>query len=174
MNINYNQMDMNDESSMDQQYMMGTLYDDESPDIIVITNPKPFKDNPWKILRFFFQNEQKPFQFPSSDHFQPLNNITTRFGADQLEDRILTDHQRTLSDGNFNSLGSQELPLRKYLTVELSQNSDLIASPGTAHRLTFDITNNFMVRVKHYLYLNSQPLRGRIYPVNQQFPPNVA
>lgn len=54
---------------------------------------------------------------------------------------------------------NEEFFERKKMLLEISPNSNLIATPGTTHRVIFDVSNNCILPVKYTIQAKSSPLR---------------
>ncbi|KAJ8688660.1 hypothetical protein QAD02_024455 [Eretmocerus hayati] len=80
------------------------------------------------------------------------DNITLRMSANSIQERIF-DHQTSTID--LSRLNNDELPMKKYLTVEINPNTRLIANPGEIREVIFDITNDRDIPVNHYCEVES-------------------
>ncbi|XP_058803771.1 uncharacterized protein LOC131671401 [Phymastichus coffea] len=104
------------------------------------------------------QERQRPFRFPKNDmSVLDPRNISIRLNTDQIEDRMIDREAIELDD--FTRYLNDELPIKKYLIVELSPSTSLIANPNTIHRVTFDITNNHVITLPHYIEARSTTFR---------------
>ena len=80
-----------------------------------------------------------------------------RMDTEEIEDRSI-DRQATELEDLSRSL-NEELPIKRSLIVDVNPNTNLIANPGTIHRINFDITNSHVLIIRHYFAFRSTPLR---------------
>jgi hypothetical protein len=98
-------------------------------------------------------------KFPKvKDNFKIMdisNNATMQFDDIHSENRMLDRGSFEIDD--LRSI-NDELPIKKNLIVDINPNTNLIANPGSNHLVTFDITNNHILTVRHYFTPRSSPL----------------
>ncbi|XP_011505685.1 PREDICTED: uncharacterized protein LOC105368376 [Ceratosolen solmsi marchali] len=105
------------------------------------------------------QIEPISFKFPETndDKIMNISNGTMQFNTAHTENRMIDRGSFEIDDLNRSS--NDELPIKKHLIIDINPNTNLIASPGTNHLVTFDITNNHVLTVRHYFTPRSSPLR---------------
>ncbi|KAJ8664553.1 hypothetical protein QAD02_006215 [Eretmocerus hayati] len=104
----------------------------------------------------YYQDSEESQEIPSESAVSNVesynDNITLRMSANSIQERIF-DHQ--ISTIDLSRLNNDELPMKKYLTVEINPNTRLIANPGEIREIIFDITNDRDIPVNHYCEVES-------------------
>ncbi|XP_034196372.2 uncharacterized protein LOC117611954 [Osmia lignaria lignaria] len=140
------------------------------------TIPKKFDNGDQLFEKMFSTEEQEKIRARSSidavdnldiDNSEPLkaNNI------DISVRKIETLDNDELSEELVNYANQNTIEEKKML-IEVNRNSNLLVTPGTIHRIVFDVMNNcvlpvryaFQVKSTPFKLYNVQPLYAWIYP----------
>lgn len=105
------------------------------------------------------QDQQQKIQ-PRSSEIASLNeDIDTNDMKLSTRDNVLMqDNDQDFSAQFAQNIGDSSLERRKIM-LEINVKSNLIAAPGTTHRVLFDVTNNCVLPVRYAIRARSSPFR---------------
>lgn len=112
-----------------------------------------------KINKIFTVQDQQQKIQPRSSEIASLNeDIDTNDMKLSTRDNVLMqDNDQDFSAQFAENIGDS-LERRKIL-LEINVKSNLIATPGTTHRVLFDVTNNCILPVRYAIRARSSPFR---------------
>ncbi|CAL1673937.1 unnamed protein product [Lasius platythorax] len=108
--------------------------------------------------KIFALDQQQKIQ-PRSSEIASLNeDIDTNDMKLSTRDNVLMDNDQDFSAQFAQNIGDSSLERRKIM-LEINVKSNLIAAPGTTHRVLFDVTNNCVLPVRYAIRARSSPFR---------------
>lgn len=106
------------------------------------------------------QDEEQKIQ-PRSSEIASLNKDIEMNDIKSTRNNILMQIQD--NDQDFSAQFAQNIGdisfERQKILLDVNVKSNLIAAPGTTHRVLFDLTNNCMLLVKYAIQARSSPFR---------------
>jgi len=115
----------------------------------------------YKINKIFIvQEQQQKIQSRSSEITSLNEDIDTNDMKISTRNNVLMEIQD--SDQDFSTQFTRNIGdslERRKIFLEINAKSNLIATPGTTHRMFFDVTNNCVLPVRYAIRARSSPFR---------------